>query len=50
MQKQYKIRFKGIKKTKAESEEYTLSSRAMSEPSNTVREDHALIGLHSLIN
>ena len=33
VQKQYKIRFKGIKKTKAESEEYTLSSRAISEPS-----------------
>ena len=33
VQKQYKIRFKGIKKKKTESEEYTLSSRAMSEPS-----------------
>ncbi|XP_055422529.1 adhesion G protein-coupled receptor E2-like [Bubalus kerabau] len=33
VQKQYKIRFKGIKKTKAEFEEYTLSSRAMLEPS-----------------
>ncbi|XDB52664.1 hypothetical protein ABFV05_006280 [Capra hircus] len=31
VQEQYKIWFKGIKKT--ESEEYTLSSRAMSEPS-----------------
>ncbi|XP_065788114.1 adhesion G protein-coupled receptor E2-like [Muntiacus reevesi] len=33
VQQQYKIWFKGIKKKKTESEEYTLSSRAMSEPS-----------------
>ncbi|XP_043768443.1 adhesion G protein-coupled receptor E2-like [Cervus elaphus] len=33
VQEQYKIWFKGIKKKKTESEEYTLSSRAMSEPS-----------------
>ena len=33
VQKQYKIRFKQIKKTKAESEEYTISSRAISESS-----------------
>ncbi|XP_061006007.1 adhesion G protein-coupled receptor E2-like isoform X2 [Dama dama] len=33
VQEQYKIWFKGIKKKKTESEEYTFSSRAMSEPS-----------------
>ncbi|XP_061006018.1 adhesion G protein-coupled receptor E2-like isoform X4 [Dama dama] len=33
VQEQYKIWFKGIKKKKTESEEYTLSSRAMLEPS-----------------
>ncbi|XP_027404387.1 adhesion G protein-coupled receptor E2-like [Bos indicus x Bos taurus] len=33
VQEQYKIWFKGIKKNKTESEEYTLSSRAMLEPS-----------------
>ncbi|ELR45024.1 hypothetical protein M91_05816, partial [Bos mutus] len=33
VQEQYNIWFKVIKKKKTESEEYTLSSRAMSEPS-----------------
>ncbi|XP_044804174.1 adhesion G protein-coupled receptor E2 [Bubalus bubalis] len=33
VQEQYKIWFKGIKKKKTESEEYTLSSRAVLEPS-----------------
>uniref|UniRef100_A0A3Q1LKK6 Adhesion G protein-coupled receptor E2 n=1 Tax=Bos taurus TaxID=9913 RepID=A0A3Q1LKK6_BOVIN len=33
VQEQYKIWFKGIKKKKTESEEYTLSSRAILEPS-----------------
>ena len=33
VQEQYKIWFKGIKKKKTVSEEYTLSSRAVLEPS-----------------
>ncbi|ELR51317.1 EGF-like module-containing mucin-like hormone receptor-like 2, partial [Bos mutus] len=46
VQEQYKIWFKGIKKKKTESEEYTLSSRAMLEPSK--HSEHGLFHAQTL--